>query len=154
MLVFVDEQTLVSDDIKFCVHVKNLPPSISGEQLAIVFESRVWNVLIRKGADPSRDLGEAWILNIPTLVDAEQRVTSVQSIDGMEVQCQAGEEPLNEWTLCSGNRHGWCRHDKNCIYRHITCTSGDQCTNEECPFSHSIQRGITPNPRQRRTGYI
>lgn len=154
MFVFTDEQTIASNDIQFCVHVRNVPPGVSGEQLATTFETRIWNVLIRKGADPDEDLAEAWIMNIPSMADAEQLAASVQSIEGIEVQCEAGKEPLNEWTLCSGNRDGWCKHGNNCIYRHITCTDGDQCSNEECPFSHTTGRKITPNPRQRPPGYV
>jgi len=140
--------------IKFCVHVRNVPPHVSGERLANIFDSKVWDILIRKGTHPDKDPFEAWIMNIPTMSDAEQLGATVKCIDEVDVQCDAEKEPLNEWTLCSGNRDGWCKHGNDCIYRHVTCASGDECTNEECPFSHSKQRNIVPNPRYRPAGYV
>ncbi len=150
----IDQQTIAPEDIKFCVHVRNVPPDVSGEQLAKIFNSNVWDVLIRKGSDPDRDPFEAWIMNISTMSDAEQLAVSVKFIGDMVIQCDAEIEPLNEWTLCSGNRDGYCKHKHDCIYRHVTCASGDKCTNVECPFSHSKQRKITPVPRNRPRGYV
>jgi hypothetical protein len=97
-------------------------------------------------------------MNIPIMSDAEQLAASVasivRSIDGVDIQCDAETEPLNEWTLCSGNRDGFCKHGTDCIYRHVNCVSGDKCVNEECPFSHSKRRKIMPNPRYRPAGYV
>jgi len=122
--------------------------------LAKIFDSNVWDVLIRKGIYPDTDPLEAWIMNISSISDAEQLAASVECIDEVNVQCNAEQEPLNEWTLCGGHRDGWCKHGNDCIYRHVTCTSGDGCTNEECFFSHSKQRKIVPNPRYKPAGYV
>jgi hypothetical protein len=129
-----------------------VPPDVSGEQLATIFASDVWNVLIRKGSNPGRDPMEAWILDIPTMSDAEQLATSITNIDDVKIQCQAGTEPINEWTLCSGNRDGWCKHGQKCIYRHVTCASGDECKNDACSFSHSKQRKVVPFPSSKPAG--
>jgi hypothetical protein len=131
-----------------------VPPHVSGEQLANIFNSNVWDVLIRKGLHPDTDPFEAWIMNIPLISDAEQLAATVKFIDEVEVECSAENEPINEWTLCSGNRDGWCKHRDGCIYRHVTCTSGDDCANEEWPFSHTKRRKIVPNPRYRPPGYV
>lgn len=85
---------------------------------------------------------------------AQSLAASVNCIDRVNVQCVAEIEPVNEWTLCNCNRDGWCKHGNNCIYRHITCTSGDGCTKEECPFSHTKQRKTKPEPRNRPPGYV
>jgi hypothetical protein len=77
--------------------------------LAKIFGSYVWDVLIRKGTHPDTDPFEAWIMNIPTMFDAEHLAATIASIDDVDVQCDAEKEPLNEWTLCSGNRDGWCK---------------------------------------------
>ena len=110
-------------------------------------------MLIRKGIHPDIDPFEAWILNIATMSVAELLAASVHCIDGVNVQCVPEIEPLNEWTLCNGNRDGWCKHCDDCIYRHVTCASGDGCTKEECPFSHTKRRKTKPNPRNRPPGY-
>jgi hypothetical protein len=120
--------------------------------LANIFGSHVWDVLIRKGFHPDIDPFEAWIMNLSIMADAEQLAGSVKCIDGVDIQCNVEQEPLNEWTLCGGNRDGWCKHGNDCIYRHVTCASGDDCTNEKCPFSHSTRRDIAPNPRHKPTG--
>ncbi|CAF4947960.1 unnamed protein product [Rotaria sp. Silwood1] len=146
------ENTVAPNDMKFCVHVTNVPSHVSGEQLAILFRSRVWDVLIRKSINADTDPFEAWILKLNTLADAQQLAISVKTIDGIDVQCNAEEEPLNEWTLCSGNRDGWCKHDNDCIYRHVICKYGDECMYDQCPFSHSTKRNIVPNPRYRSAG--
>ncbi|CAF4393556.1 unnamed protein product [Rotaria socialis] len=148
------ENTVAPNDINFCVHVKNIPPHVSGEQLATLFGSRVWDVLIRKGKFVDVDPFEAWILKLNSMTKAQQLAESVKSIDGVDIECNAEQEPLNEWTLCSGNRDGWCKHGNNCIYRHVTCTYGDECTIDQCPYSHSTQRAIVPNPRYRSAGPI
>ncbi|UJR26048.1 hypothetical protein I4U23_007394 [Adineta vaga] len=137
----------IADGFKYCVHVRNIPANVNGEQLATIFNSKVWDILIRRGTHPERDPMEAWILDIPTMLDAEELAASVTDIDGIDIQCNAETEPVNEWTLCSGNRDGWCKHDKECIYRHIICVSGDECKNEGCSYSHSKERKITPVPR-------
>ena len=93
-------------------------------------------------------------MDIPTLADAEQLAASVKCIDDVNVQCDAEKEPLNEWTLCGPNRDGWCKHDKECIYRHVSCASRDECKNEECPFTHTKQRKIVPIPRYRPPVYV
>jgi len=93
-------------------------------------------------------------MNIATMSDAEELAATVDCIDEVDVQCNAENEPLNEWTLCNGNRDGWCKHGDDCIYRHVTCTSGDGCQKEECPFSHTKRRRIKPNPRNRPPGYV
>ncbi|CAF0811461.1 unnamed protein product [Adineta ricciae] len=144
----------IADGTRYCVRVRNIPSHVSGERLATAFNSNVWDVLIRKGRFLERDPMEAWILNIPTMFEAEQLALSVTDIDEVNIQCEAMKEPINEWTLCSGNRDGWCKHDRECIYRHITCVSGDECKNEECPFSHSKQRKIIPVPRYRPAGPV
>ncbi|CAF1104598.1 unnamed protein product [Rotaria magnacalcarata] len=149
-----DENAVAPNDINFCVHVKNIPPQVSGEQLATLFGSRVWDVLIRKGKFVDVDPFEAWILKLNSMAKAQQLAESIKIIDGINIECNAEQEPLNEWTLCSGNRDGWCKHGNNCIYRHITCTYGDECTIDQCPYSHSTQRAIVPNPRYRSAGPI
>ncbi|CAF3973232.1 unnamed protein product [Rotaria magnacalcarata] len=148
------ENAVAPNDINFCVHVKNIPPQVSGEQLATLFGSRVWDVLIRKGKFVDVDPFEAWILKLNSMAKAQQLAESIKIIDGINIECNAEQEPLNEWTLCSGNRDGWCKHGNNCIYRHITCTYGDECTIDQCPYSHSTQRAIVPNPRYRSAGPI
>ena len=119
-----------------------------------IFIADVWDILIRKSPNPELDQSEAWIMNLHTMASAEELAASVTSIDGMNVHCRAEEEPLNEWTLCSGNRDGWCKHKDECIYRHVTCKSGDACPDEECPFSHSSERKVVPYPRYRPAGYV
>lgn len=139
--------------MKFCVHVSRIPSHVTGEQLADIFDSQVWNILIRKGIHSDTDPFEAWILNISSMSAAESLAASVDSIDQVNIQCTPEIEPLNEWTLCNGNRDGWCKHGDICIYRHVTCTSGDACTKEECPFSHTKGRKTKPNPKNRPPGY-
>ena len=110
--------------------------------------------MIRRGIFPDTDPFDAWIMNIADLSDAQQLATSVSSIDGVDIECSAEKEPLNEWTLCNGNRDGWCKHGNDCIYRHVMCSSGDQCTKEECLFTHTKQRKTKPNPKNRPPGYV
>jgi hypothetical protein len=152
--MYVDEQTIAPHDIQFSVHVRNIPPHVSGEQLATIFNSNVWDIIIRKGIHPDTDPFEAWIMNIAVESDAEELATTINCIDGVDVQCNVEREPLNEWTLCNGNRDGYCKYGNNCVYRHVTCVSGDGCQKEECPFSHTKQRKIKPNPRNRPPGYV
>lgn len=153
-IILVDEQSIAPNDLKYCVRVQNIPAHVHAEQLAAIFESHVWDILIRRGDNSEIDPFEAWILNITTMASAEQWATSVSEIQGAPVQCSAEEEPLNEWTLCGGNRDGHCKHGMNCIYRHLMCSSGDACQNEACSFSHSKRRPITPNPKTKPQPFV
>ena len=137
-----------------CVHVQNIPAGVHSEQLAELFDCQVWDILIRRGENPDTDPCEAWILSIPLLSHAEALAAKVKHINGVPIQCEPQREPLNDWTLCAGNRDGNCRHGDRCIYRHVMCSTGDQCIDEACLFSHSVHRRTPPNTRKQPVAYV
>lgn len=154
LFYIIDQESIAQHNIQYCVHVRNIPVGVRGVQLADLFNSQVWNVLIRYGENPQTDPFEAWILNIPLLKYAEELVNNVKEINGVPIECRAEKEPLNEWTLCVGNRNGRCKHAEQCIYRHVMCSTGDDCRDEMCPFSHSIGRVTEPSSRKKSSMYV
>ena len=118
---------------KYCIHVTNLCPSVSAEQLAKMFGLHAGLIII--------DTVEkaAWIKNLHTNDIAEYKARQNQNkrIGKQSIKCRAMQEQVQLSELCLYFRNNTCQHGDRCIRKHVNCQDYDTCIKQDCYLGHS-----------------
>ncbi|CAF1333720.1 unnamed protein product, partial [Rotaria sp. Silwood1] len=143
-----------STGIPFCIHVTNIPPDVTGEELSQIFNKPVANIVIKPGfrryeslaSDKSVD-SEAWINNIGDERQARNLANknSNKTLHGFQIKCDVTSEPIYPFELCRNYRTGLCNYEIKCFFKHIMCNQPENCPDEQCPYGHSRKRQVTSN---------
>ena len=126
---------------KYCIHVTNLCPSVSAQQLASMF-----NVLVRQILIDTFHRA-AWIKDLETkecsgsLADQYRN----QRLGEQRISCQAMREEIPVPELCSYFRLGTCKRENGCNQKHVRCEDPAECINKDCYYGHDSNKKLRRN---------
>jgi hypothetical protein len=131
---------------KLCIHVTNLPGTISAEKLADLFETTVAYVVF------GFDKKEAWIKDYKEEATAERVVVKLNNscLDGQTISCRNVVEIYRPADLCRHAMNGRCVRNDTCYYKHVPCSNPHNCQIAECYLQHYAvkNRRIVPGHRK------
>ncbi|CAF1157811.1 unnamed protein product [Rotaria sp. Silwood1] len=142
----------------YCVHITNLPPSITSEQLSLIFEVHVADILIRPQAIPEEnEISEMlpWEASIKhsgnhQIVEKLVKKLGRRQLDSYTIQCECIQEEVHPSQLCEQFEIGQCKYQNDCNFKHWMCNEPDTCEDENCWFGHNERRTLKSNSRPRK----
>ena len=129
--------TVLSD--KYCIHVTNLCPSVSAEDLAEKFVIPIQMIIV----DTVNK--EAWINNIYNKQTAENKAAqhNGQRYGRLVANCKSMLEQVQLSELCTFFSNNACRNtDAKCRRKHVKCQDYDTCSQEHCYLGHSAHPSL------------
>ena len=148
----------------FCIHVTNLPSTVTSEELSLIFGIRVTNILLQHNITQSSCSSvhktvscEAWVKNVGNESRTRQlaKRASKTEVRGLKIECQCVKEPIYMSELCTHFRKGSCRHlNGTCFYKHILCDKPNDCFDITCNLGHATSRQIVQKTRKNKTRKI
>ncbi|CAF4705391.1 unnamed protein product [Rotaria socialis] len=123
-------------EVKYCIHIKNLPMSIDAETLSIALNWSINDIVMKQSIDGQSSSTECWLKGLDDqekinkfILNSKQR-TIHESI----IRWEKEEDKMD---LCEYFRTGRCeRFDDECHWLHVKCTKNDTCSTD-CPYGHA-----------------
>lgn len=119
----------------YCVHITNLSPYLTGEDLSTKFGWPLGDILIDVSTDDPSSPMECWMkrMNNKTLADEFVKKWDGQKLFQLEIKCTVEEDKPE---LCNKFRIGQCsKMDAICDWDHVVCTAKGSCSND-CSYGH------------------
>ncbi|CAF1502161.1 unnamed protein product [Rotaria magnacalcarata] len=123
-------------EVKYCIHIKNLPMNIGAETLSIALNWSIYDIVMKQSIDGQSSSTECWLKDL----DDQEKINKFilnskqQMIHGSIIQWEKEEDKMD---LCEYFRTGRCkRFDDECYWLHVKCTKNGTCSTD-CPYGHA-----------------